>query len=90
MLAVIRRSLGPACARGDLGQDAADALVVSGTQPQQRPAERFRAVMFAETPGAQREAVQAPQERAVVDPAPPESPVEGLRQRALGDCTPVA
>jgi hypothetical protein len=46
--------------------------------------------MFAETPGAQREAVQAPQERAVVDPAPPESPVEGSGSERSAICTPVA
>jgi hypothetical protein len=41
--------------------------------------------MLAEPPGADREAVQAAQERAVVEPPPTEHAVEALGQRALGD-----
>ena len=77
--------LGPRCGGGDVGQQRACSLVVGRVEPQQRPAQLVRFGEVPEAPGAERQAVQAAEEGAVVDPSPAEHATEVLRQRAFRD-----
>jgi len=75
----------PASASGDLDEHLDGALVISGVEPDQGPAQLLGFAVSIEAPGAEREAVQAAQEGSVIDPPPAQDAGEVLRKRALGD-----
>src|SRR5262245_66628537 len=83
LLAVLH--LVPCLARVDSSKVEPSALMVAGVEPQHLLEYRRGAATVSQTPRAQAGAVQAAEERAIVDVSPRQCSLEGRTERECAD-----